>query len=498
MATNTAAPGLESRTTLPLAAQVGLLAGPFLSMVDGSIVNVALPTIASQFHASLASAQWVVSGYLLALAAALAGTAYVERRFGTNRVYLVSLVGFTGASALCALTPSLGILIAARAVQGALGAPLVPLAMGMMLGKGGSARQMPATAGILLFLAPALGPTAGGLLIHAAGWPLIFLVNLPVGILGAVSFRRTALPAGMKTNPAARLDAVGLVLLAIGLTTTIYGATEGPQQGWLAGTVWPYLVAGGLLLALYCLWAWRRPHPAVNLTLLRHPQTALAVGLSALASVVMFAVLILVPIYLEDVQGLSPLVAGLALLPQGLVTGLGTVLGNRLAGRHGLRLSALAGMGALTVTTALLLLVTIGTPAWLTAILLTGRGLAIGLVIQPLTFTIYEGLPASEVPDANTLFSVAQRLGGSLGIPLVVTFFQVRERLHIDSALRQAGLHASNLSQTSGHTLPPAARDLLARAAASGFHDTIGLLIVVSSLGCLAAAFLRRGSVTIT
>jgi hypothetical protein len=145
----------------------------------------------------------------------------------------------------------------------------------------------------------------------------------------------------------------------------------------------------------------------------------------------------------------------------------------------------------------MLLLVTIGTPAWVTAALLTGRGLAIGLVIQPLTFNMYRGLAPSDVPDANTLFSVAQRLSGSIGIPLVVTFFQVRERLHTGSALRQLGLHASSLSHTSIHTLRPAARDLLARAAMSGFHDTIALLIVVSALGCVAAGLLHPGKVII-
>jgi hypothetical protein len=153
-------------------------------------------------------------------------------------------------------------------------------------------------------------------------------------------------------------------------------------------------------------------------------------------------------------------------------------------------------MAILTLTTGLLLLVRIDTPAWLTAILLTGRGLAIGLVIQPLTFTIYDGLSASEVPDANTLFSVAQRLGGSIGIPLVITFFQVRERLHTSSVLHQLGLHATSLSQTSGRTVPPAARDLLARAAISGLQDTVTLLIVISALGCVAAGLLHRSTVT--
>src|SRR5262249_62118939 len=123
-----------------------------------------------------------------------------------------------------------------------------------------------------------------------------------------------------------------------------YGAPQGPQQGWRSPDVWPYLAAGGVLLAFYVLWALRRVHPAVDLKLLRHAQTALAVGLCTLASIVLFAMLFLLPIYMEDLQGLTPAVAGLALLPQGLVMGLGTVLGDKLAARRSIRFSALLGM----------------------------------------------------------------------------------------------------------------------------------------------------------
>src|SRR5215470_15544965 len=123
---------------LSLAAQAGLLAGPFLSMVDSNIVNVALPDITTQLHSSLDTAQWIISGYLLALAAGLAASAYLAKRFGTRRVYLASLIGFTLASALCALAPTIGLLIALRVAQGTLGAALVPLAMNMLLGDEGN------------------------------------------------------------------------------------------------------------------------------------------------------------------------------------------------------------------------------------------------------------------------------------------------------------------------------------------------------------------------
>src|SRR5499427_4733292 len=204
-------------STLTLAAQAGLLAGPFLSMVDSNIVNVAIPDIARQLGSPLATAQWVVSGYLLALAAMLAASAFVAKRFGTRRVYLASLIGFTISSGLCALAPNIEVLIALRALQGATGAPLVPLAMSMLLGGGGSDRKMSPAAGVVLFLAPALGPTLGGLLIPVADWPAIFLVNVPVGIAGFLGMTRVPARRSDLGDRNVRFDPIGLALLALGL-----------------------------------------------------------------------------------------------------------------------------------------------------------------------------------------------------------------------------------------------------------------------------------------
>src|SRR5258708_3455505 len=283
--------------------QLSLLAGPFLSMVDSGVVNVALPDIARQLHAPLDTAQWIVSGYLLSLAVVLPASAYLARRFGTRRIYLASLVAFTLASVLCALSPSIGVLIAARIVQGACGAPMVPLAMNLLMGPSGEARQMPAAAGLLLFLAPALGPTAGGLLIALGGWPLIFLVNVPFGALSVLGIWRSADDARGRGDRAARFDPFGLALLAAGLALATYGATAGAQQGWTAPGVWPYWASGGVLLAVYLGWALMRRHPALDLKLLRHRQSLLSLLVSAVASVVMFAMLVLIPIFMQDLPG---------------------------------------------------------------------------------------------------------------------------------------------------------------------------------------------------
>jgi MFS family permease len=247
------------------------------------------------------------------------------------------------------------------------------------------------------------------------------------------------------------------------------------------------------VLGLYIIWALSTAHLAVDLKLLRHAQTALAVSLCTLVSVVLFVMVFLLPIFLEQVQGLSPLVAGLVLLPQGLVTGLGTVLGSRLAARRGVRFSALLGMVILTLSTLALLLVTITTPAGVTAVILSGRGLALGLTIQPLLDALIDGLSQAEVPDGNTLFNVAQRLGGSIGVRLLATFFGLRERVRVAQVLQVLGVASDAIKpgRTLPANLPAAVRDQIAQAAVTGFHDAIWLLVLLSALGVIAAMLLR-------
>ena len=402
MAAKTVTEQPAGRLTLGPLVQFSLLAGPFLSMVDSSVVNVAVPAMARSFGASLSQLQWVVSGYLLALATGLAGSAYLARRWGTRQVYIASLAGFTLASVACALAGSASWLVAARVIQGLLGAPMTPLAMGMMFAGDDTRRRVSPAAGIALFLPPALGPALGGLLVTHTGWPSIFLINLPVGAAAITGLLR--LPPGLAPGPAAvaRFDPAGLVLISGGLALSSYGAVNGPAQGWLSPGSWPFWLTGLALLAGYAAWARRRAHPAVSLGLLSSRGPALAVGLSVLAAVVLFAALFLIPAYVQAVQGMSATEAGLVLLPQGLVMAAGTIAGDVLSRRRQVRGAAIGGTAILALTTSALLLIQATTPAWMTSLLLCGRGLALGLIIQPLLVATLSELPAAELADANT------------------------------------------------------------------------------------------------
>jgi predicted MFS family arabinose efflux permease len=230
-------------------------------------------------------------------------------------------------------------------------------------------------------------------------------------------------------------------MLAAGLALLLLGIGQGGTLGWGAAASWLPLLAGGALLACYALWASRTEQPALNLSLARSGTSALALTLCALASVVTFAAVFLLPVFMEDVQGHSAWAAGLAMLPQGIITGLSTTLGQRVLRLLTVRTTVLAGFGVLTVASLGLLVIGGQTPLVLTALLLAGRSASIGLVLSPLLAIFTEPLGQEQLNDATTLFSIWQRIAGSLGVGLIASLF-AREDL---SAGPVTALHVSGI-----------------------------------------------------
>ncbi|MFC6084030.1 MFS transporter [Sphaerisporangium aureirubrum] len=414
---------VDRRPTGPLV-MAGLVCGPIASMVDSNAVNVAVSEIGQELNAPLATVGWIVSAYLLGIGVCLPATAWLARRIGNRRLYMIALAAFALSSAACGLAPGIEALIALRAVQGFASAPLIPLALTLLFGgERERGARPPMVAGLLFFLAPALGPTIGGLLVAAGGWRLIFLINVPLVAFGLLGVSR--LPADPPRTDADRgpLDLVGLVLLALGATAAIYGAsliTSGTRWGWAPA------VAGLALLGGYVLHARRTSHPALALGLLSTLGSRVAVLVSVVASIVLFAVMFLIPVFLLQEQGLSPVAAGLVLLPQGIAMGVCTGLGEKLAAARGLRTTVACGMLLLAAVTGLLLLVTATTPPWLLAALLAGRGVALGLTLQPIIMGMMNSLTKEDMADGTTVFNVAQRVGGSLGIAGIAAFYEAR------------------------------------------------------------------------
>jgi EmrB/QacA subfamily drug resistance transporter len=448
--TTTQTPAATS-TPIGAVARYALLIGPLLSMIDSSIVNVAVPSIAKDFGTNgnavdLGQIQWIVSGYLLALGVALAATAYLAKRFGVLLVYTISMVLFVLASAACAAAVNVDWLIAFRAVQGFVGAPLVPLALSILLGKDGiGGGKIPISAALTLFLAPALGPTIGGLILSGSDpshWRWIFLINVPVGIIGLLLMLKVPRHVGASADRSTRFDPFGFLLLAVGLTAALFGATQGAtagkNEGWGAPISYLPLAGGLVLLVAYTFWALARANPAVNVAMIRHRNSAIALVLQVLCSVVAFGTVFLLPIFTQDVQHHSAFQTGIALLPQGIIMGIGTFVGQKLSGRIPLKVLVILGFAILAISSVFLLFLDQTTPLWVTATILSGRAIAIGFVTAPLLVAMLAPLSERELPDGNTLFNITQRLGGSIGVSILgsivgaagLTFGQTLDRFH--------------------------------------------------------------------
>jgi EmrB/QacA subfamily drug resistance transporter len=402
-----------------------VLLGSVMSILDTTIVNVALATLGRDLHSSVSQIQWVVTGYMLALAAVIPVTGWAARRFGGKRVYLVSLVLFTAGSALCGLATSTPELILFRVLQGAGGGMLLPIGQMMMADAAGPKRmgRVMSILAVPMMLAPILGPTVGGLIIQNASWRWIFYVNVPIGIAAVVAALRI-LPS-IKPGPAGQLDLRGLLLMSSGAALLTYGLAEiGSTGSFSSPRVLIGCLGGLVLIALFVLSSLHVPRPLLDLRLYRRPTFSSASVAMFFLAAALFGGMILLPLYWQEVRHESVVDAGLLMAPQGLGAALVMPLAGRLSDRYGGGPIALIGVTITTLLTIPFGLIGAHTPvSWLSIAMLL-RGTGIGFGFMPAMTAAFASLDRSELSDATPQLNVLQRLGASIGTAVLAVVLQ--------------------------------------------------------------------------
>jgi EmrB/QacA subfamily drug resistance transporter len=402
-----------------------VILGMMMSILDTTIVNVALDTLGRDLHSTIAQIQWVATGYLLALAAVIPLTGWAARRFGAKRVYLSSIVLFTIGSALCGLAESSTSLILFRVLQGVGGGMIMPVAQMIMAEVAGPKRMGRVMSVVVMpaMLAPILGPVVGGLILENLHWSWIFFVNVPVGILAAVLAMRM-LPDS-ELGEAGKLDVVGLVLLVTGMPLIVYGLAEiGSRGSFTAPTVvWP-IVAGVALLAAFGRHALRTARPLLDVRLYANRVFGAASLTTFGLGAALFGAMILIPLYYQQVRGESVIVTGLLVGPQGLGMLAVAPFTARLTQRFGGGRVAIVGVSVLALSSLPLAFIGADTSIVLISLALLLRGVGIGLSFIPTTTVAFASLRTDQLSDATPQMNVLQRVGGAIGTAVLAVVLQ--------------------------------------------------------------------------
>jgi EmrB/QacA subfamily drug resistance transporter len=402
-----------------------VILGMIMSILDTTIVNVALRTLSVDLHSSISQIQWVVTGYLLSLAAVIPVTGWAARRFGAKRVYMTSLVLFTAGSGLCAIAASTTSLVLFRVLQGAGGGMIMPVGQLIMAQVAGP-KRMGRVMGIVTMpamLAPILGPVVGGAILQNLHWSWIFLVNLPVGVLAfALAWRM--LPQ-TDSGEAGRLDVVGLGLLSSGTTALVYGLSElGTHASFTAPTViWPTL-AGIALIGVFIRHALRVERPLLDVRLYANRVFGAASLTTFGLGAALFGAMILVPLYYQEVRHESVIVTGLLVGPQGLGMLLVMPLVSRCTQRFGAGRVAIGGVAILSLASIPLAFVGTGTSIAFISLVLLLRGVGIGFSFMPAMTAAFAALRPSQLSDATPQLNVVQRVGGAIGTAVLAVVLQ--------------------------------------------------------------------------
>lgn len=437
----------------------------FLDILDLTIVNVAIPALGREFATE--NAEWIVLGYTLSLAVWIPVSGWLGDRFGTKRTFMFAFAAFIAGSLLCAMAQSIGQLIAFRVIQGVGGGMLTPVGVAMLFRAFPPSERAKASTYIMIptLLAPALGPILGGLLVTHADWRWIFLINIPIGVVG-LAFGLKFLRENREPT-AGRFDVPGFILSGAGLALIVYALSEGPREGWTS----PVVVTTGVLGVL-CAIAMVRveltvERPMLDLRLLGNRIFRQCNIVSFLSTMSFLGLLFVMPLYLQLLRGQDALHSGLTTFPQAFGVMLSSQFAGRLYARIGPRRLMTGGLLAAGLVISTFMALDQDTNLWSIRLMMFARGLCMGFAFVPMQAASYATIKPADNGRASSIFSTQRQVAVSIGVAIL----------------------ASILASYMSLSLPPAP-DEVARAL-TGYRLAFGVAVVLSLAAAAAAWFVR-------
>jgi EmrB/QacA subfamily drug resistance transporter len=419
-----------SPAKIPMAALLTLLLGSFMAFLDSSIVNIALPKLMSVFNVSVDQVQWVSIGYMLTAGMVVPITGYLSDKYGSKRMYMLSLICFTLGSAACSVAWSNQSLIIARVFQAIGGGMMIPVSMTMIYfitprSKIGLALGI---WGIAAMAAPAIGPSLGGYLIDNYRWQSMFMINIPIGLLATILSALFLVETSRKADQKA--DYLGAALITIGSFCLLLALSAGQVKGWSSPFIVYLLVISSYTLALFAVWEFICPHPVLELRLLRNKTYTASLLAFSISIIGLFSGLFMIPLFVQTIQGYTPIQTGLMLMPMAVIMGLMMPVSGWLFDKIGALPLCLTGLIITAITTFQLHTINYDTSLNDLQWLLIKRGVGLGLCMS-LTTAGMNSVPQFLIGRASALNNLARQISASFGIVFLTHVMLHQQAQHI-------------------------------------------------------------------
>jgi EmrB/QacA subfamily drug resistance transporter len=432
--------------------------GSIMSILDTTIVAVALATLGRDFHVSVTTIQWVTTGYLLSLAVVIPVTGWAVDRFGAKRIWFISLTLFIIGSSLCGLAWSANSLIAFRVLQGIGGGMLLPVGQSMLARSAGPQRmgRVMSVIGVPMVMGPIMGPVIGGLIVSNFSWRWIFYINVPIGIITLVLSSRWLKDTEERIK--ASFDTLGFCLLSPGLASLVYSLSEVGTTGSFTSTpvIISFVLGVGLMVG-FVFHALHVRNPLLDLKLFKNRNFTIANICIFILGATLFGSMFLLPLYYQIARGQAPWVAGFLMAPQGIGAACIMRWSGRITDSVGPRKVVPAGIIIMAVATIPFGFVTTGTNEVLLAATLFIRGLGLGLAMMPMMAAAYFDLSHADIPRASTTLNIVRQIGGSVATALFAVLLE-RRIVHNFGGHASSGGTAAVLSTTVKLPAPVAER----------------------------------------
>ena len=467
-----------------------LFVGAFVAFLNNTLLNVALPTISVEFDVTPATVQWLTTGYMLVNGILIPASAFFVQKFTNRKLYITAMAFFTVGTLIAAVAPEFWVLLVARMIQAAGSAMMMPLLMNVLLTAFPIERRGAAMGmfGLVMIMAPAIGPTLSGLIIEHYDWRVLFQLVLPFAVIVlvlAIFKLRNITP-----NTDVKLDVTSLAFSSIGFGGLLYGFSSAGEKGWDAPIVYGTIILGFVSLILFVVRQLKLEEPMLDVRIYKYPMFALASVISVVVSAAMFSGMILTPFYVQMIRGISPFHSGLLMLPGAILMGIMSPITGRLFDKYGARTLAAIGLTITTIATYLMSNLDMESGYFYIMAVYTIRMFGMSMVMMPIMTNGLNQLPMNKNPHGTALNNTLQQVSGAIGSAIFLTI--MNSKLESTAEKLFADATAAGEVPTAADALTQFTNQISAQAMLEGINFTFFIATIVTVVALILSLFVKR------